>query len=119
MEYVRNEDRTEYRNFSLHQVKQLGRAVPEELWHYTTAEGLIGILITGCLWATQVTCLNDTLEQRYFGDLVHERVKQKRASNADPILDVLYRVADDFLPKRDFSATGQFVVCFSENEDDL
>ena len=70
--YVREEDRQEYRRFCQHHLPAFSRALPPELWHYTSADGLIKILQSGQLWSTQITCLNDTLEQRFFGDLVHE-----------------------------------------------
>jgi len=90
-----------------------------ELWHYTNAEGLIGILQTGQIWSTQVACVNDALEQRYFGNLVHEAVKARRAQNTDTTIAVMLRVADEALANRDFSSAGHFVTCFSEVEDDL
>jgi hypothetical protein len=118
-EYVRDEDKEEYRKFCMHHARGFGRAMPAELWHYTDANGLIGILKTGQIWSTQITCLNDSLEQRYFGDLVHASVKIRRAQNTDPILEPLLRIADVALDNRDFAPIGQFVACFSEIEDDL
>lgn len=35
---------------------------PETLYHYTTAEGLIGIMQSKCLWATNLLYLNDATE---------------------------------------------------------
>jgi hypothetical protein len=118
-QYVRAKDLQEYRRFCIHHSRAFGRELPAELWHYTDANGLIGILKNGQIWATQVTCLNDTLEQRHFGDLVHEAVKACRKQNTDPLLEPLFRIADEALETRDFTATGQFVACFSEAEDDL
>jgi hypothetical protein len=63
--------------------------------------------------------VNDNLEQRYFGDLVHEAVKARRALNTDRPLDVMLRVADEALSNRDFTTASHFVACFSEVEDDL
>lgn len=117
--FVRPEDIEEYHRFCLHHARSFGRALPEEIWHYTDANGLIGILQTGKMWATQVSCLNDTLEQRYFGELVHQAVKERRMQNIDSQLEPLFRVADEALGNLDFTAAGQFVACFSEAEDDL
>jgi|SRR6267154_1980070 len=118
-QYVRAEDVTEYREFCRHHIRAFGRPVPPELWHYTDANGLIGILKEGRIWTTQVSCLNDTLEQRHFGDLVHESIKSRRKQNTDAVLEPLLRVADEFLTNRDFTAAPQFIACFSEAEDDL
>jgi hypothetical protein len=117
--YVQQSDRDEYRNFCQHNLKFVGRGLPNELWHYTNAEGLVGILSSGKIWATQVACLNDTLEQKYFGDLVHEAIKELRAKNSDKRIEVLLRAADLSLAAREFSTAGHFVACFSEVEDDL
>jgi hypothetical protein len=75
---ITDADVQEYYCFCLHHAQHLARVLPEELWHYTDATGLIAILQSKKIWATQVTCLNDTLEQRYFGDLVHAAVKERR-----------------------------------------
>jgi hypothetical protein len=39
-----------------------------ELLHYTTLAGLTGILSSGCLWATDANCLNDSSEITHFFD---------------------------------------------------
>jgi hypothetical protein len=119
IEYVREQDKQEYLKFFAHHLRSFGRPPASELWHYTDAEGLMGIVASGQLWCTQVACLNDSLEQRYFGDLVHAAVKARRANNTDPHLAILLRVADEFLDGQDFAAAGRFVACFSEIEDDL
>lgn len=38
---------------------------PEELFHYTTALGLHGILTEMAIWATDVSCMNDASEGTY------------------------------------------------------
>jgi hypothetical protein len=119
VEYIREQDRQEYRNFCKHHIPSFARSLPTEIWHYTNAVGLIGILKTGKIWSTQVTCVNDNLEQRYFGDLVHSAVKERRARNTDKTLAVMLRVADEGLAIIDFAAASHFVACFSEVEDDL
>ena len=94
--------------------------LPQEVWHYTNADGLIGILESGKIWSTQVTCLNDTLELRYFSDCLHRAIKDWRAQQIDDqTLAIALRVADEALDKRDFTTTGHFVACFSEVKDDL
>jgi Protein of unknown function (DUF2971) len=120
-EYVREEDREEYRRFAGHHhvIFASDRPPVNEIWHYTDAAGLIGIIQSGEIWCTQVSCLNDSLEQRYFGDLVHASVKTLRASNTNLTLGVLLRVADDSLANQDVAPVGNFVACFSEVEDDL
>jgi hypothetical protein len=43
-QYIRPEHIQEYQRFCLHHIRAFGRQRPEELWHYTDANGLIGIL---------------------------------------------------------------------------
>ena len=116
---ITDADVQEYYRFCLHHAQHLARVLPDELWHYTDATGLIAILESKKIWATQVTCLNDTLEQRYCGDLVHAAVKDRRKVNTDPVIEPLFRAADELLGERDFTTVGQFVACFSEAKDDL
>ena len=42
--YVTDEDRAEYRNFCVHHLRSYGRPLVDEVWHYTSADGLIAIL---------------------------------------------------------------------------
>lgn len=37
-----------------------------EIYHYTTAQGLLGIISRKQIWATDVTFLNDKEEQSWF-----------------------------------------------------
>jgi hypothetical protein len=117
--YVRPEDTEEYYKFARHHLPLFTRPAVTEVWHYTGADGLMSILKTGQIWSTQITCLNDTLEQRYFGSLLHDEIKKMRSTATDLDLHVLLRIADDALANADFAAAGHFVACFSEVEDDL
>jgi hypothetical protein len=118
-QYIRSEDIREYQQFCAHHIRAFARNHSEELWHYTDANGLIGILKTRQMWATQVSCLNDTLEQRHFAELIHAAVKARRKQHVDPLVEPLFRIADEELNNLDLTAAGQFVACFSEAEDDL
>jgi hypothetical protein len=117
--YISDADKEEYRKFVTHHLPSFARTSSGEVWHYTSGQALVPILTSGKLYATQVSCLNDTLEQRYFGDLVHAEVKQAALTNNDTRLTPLFRVVEATLSDRDFSATWHFVTCFSEVEDDL
>jgi hypothetical protein len=121
-EYVRQEDRDKYWKFCFELIKthSLDRAeIPKELWHYTSADGLIEILKTGEIWSTQIACLNDRLEQHYFTDLVAQAVRLSRAQDGDRHLEVMLAVADKGLSNADFTTYGRFVACFSEVKDAL
>ena len=117
--YLTDADKEEYRDFVRHHLPSFGRASHGEMWHYTSGHGLVSIVSSGKVYSTQVSCLNDTLEQRYFGDLIHAAVKKETKTNTDPRLRILLETVDAALSNRDFSATWHFVACFSEVEDDL
>jgi hypothetical protein len=118
-EYIRHEDREEYTRFCMHQLTRFAAPPPSEIWHYTDATGLIEILKTGHIFSTQVSCLNDNLEQKYLGELVLAELKKQSSSNADDNLKILFDKAIDGLEGLDLSPNANFVTCFSEAEDDL
>lgn len=117
--YVVDADHAEYQRFCLHHLRTYGRPPVAEVWHYTTADGMMKMLEGGKMFATQVTCLNDNREQRYFGDLFYEAMKPVMVQNTDPNLAVLLKVADEALSNRDFATAWHFVSCFSDIGDDL
>jgi Protein of unknown function (DUF2971) len=60
---------------------------PELLYHYTTQEGLLGILKDKCIWATHLRYLNDTSE----GEIVSRAVFEELSSrvNSFPLMQFL------------------------------
>jgi hypothetical protein len=54
------------------------------LYHYTTAEGLKGILETLSLWGTDVRFLNDALETKFARDLMADAVLAMENPASDP-----------------------------------
>lgn len=59
------------------------------VFHYTTAEGLIGIVEGGCLWASEASSLNDLAEVRRGWDIIREWLNSRRAT-----ADAADRLAD-------------------------
>ncbi len=53
------------------------QALPEFLYHYTTQEGLLGILRDKCIWATDIRYLNDTSEGQIFTKLFLDELNQR------------------------------------------
>jgi hypothetical protein len=47
--------------------------VDDMVYHYTTAEGLKGIIESRCLWATNVNFLNDVSEYNHGMQILKER----------------------------------------------
>jgi hypothetical protein len=51
--------------------------LPNVLYHYTNAKGLLGILETNCLWATSARYLSDASEYSYGLNLIGEAVEKR------------------------------------------
>jgi hypothetical protein len=60
-------------------------ALPDLLFHYTSAEALLGIVETGELWASQIRYLNDTAELLYAAQLTEIVLKERIARLAGPL----------------------------------
>lgn len=89
--------------------------VPSRLYHYTSQEGLLGILSSKTLWATRIQYLNDSTEFAYTlalltkeFDLQLQKPLEKRFT-LDPIRKAL----------EDLRLIPIYVACFSEKQDDL
>lgn len=82
-----------------------------EVFHYTSADGLIGMLQHGTLWASEATTLSDLTEVRYGWDLVTDWIEGQKQSDA---VAEIRRAADSF-GSRDRDV---FVVSASMDGDD-
>jgi hypothetical protein len=91
---------------------------PDTLYHYTGAAGLEGIVGKGCMYATSIRYLNDSLEMEYPLDLADE-VLQHRVKTASQNEGT--RNAISFLRKALAAAdqTGTYVISFSARGDQL
>jgi hypothetical protein len=90
------------------------------LFHYTTAEGLLGIIQSGCVHASLAYLLNDASEVSYGCDIVLKAVAELRKTNrasafAQRILDDLL-VGLSFESRRATWAHSIFVACFCEKD---
>jgi hypothetical protein len=109
----------EFRTAQAEQPEDLGLGqtpAPRRLHHYTTLDGLTGIVAGDTLWASDARFLNDSSELTYAADLIDAAVE-----------DVLAGVTSDTvkaaLPERRGFANGfeygrrPFIACFCEEED--
>jgi Protein of unknown function (DUF2971) len=118
-----------YQKFLEEQVKRLASFDFDPktlLWHYTSGNGLLGILSSGTLYSTQVSRLNDSSEIRYGQSLFQraltdalssytgdQRVKEFIAN----YLKLIEAVASQVNPPH--APSPFFVTCFCAEEDDL
>jgi hypothetical protein len=125
---VLKEDIDQYREFITAQantLKCLDVDANQTLWHYTTGEGLIGIVESGTLFATQASCLNDATEVRYGSNLLRDAflaLRQKTVVDAETaqLLDQLETAfLDDDPSNPSHAPSSWFITCFSTEEDDL
>jgi hypothetical protein len=109
--------------------------LPELIYHYTTTAGLLGILDSKTLWATDAEFLNDAQELRYGRDqLCVSLDDESRRLDSNPLIESVnteVRARADMLSHaasilrrgqnnqyRDLiEETGIFVTCFCEDGD--
>jgi len=84
---------------------------PPRVYHYTTPEGLAGILKTQCLHATDILYMNDASEQAY-GDALIQRVIS--ALDKDPFLGFL---TETFRLIRLREEVATYAACFCVRSD--
>jgi hypothetical protein len=92
--------------------------VPDYLYHYTHAEGLLGILRTQTFRATHALYLNDPTELMHAHELIKEEVGPRIKRERDPIIkDLLRRVYHAIDPS--VGSQHYFLTCFCRAGDRL
>jgi hypothetical protein len=91
------------------------------LWHYTTFDGLHGIITQGKLFASSLPYLNDTEEFLYTIKPLLELLDAQGVSLADLVRGLRFQSVPSMVKAVFQSVRGQrpFVTCFSEERDDL
>ena len=100
---------------------------PEVVFHYTDAAGLLGVLSTMTLWATDLRFLNDAQESIYARDLMMESVRSMdnpvRSKEhwahemGDHAAETFEKYQGFILDEMDSSEFGVYVTCFCESGD--
>src|SRR6478735_12190081 len=103
---------------ALSKYEQSNQQPPDTLYQYTDAAGLMGILQSGAVWATDARFLNDAAELEYFRQAV-----QEIASEVKPTLRTAHavRFADELLENSNdqFFMGSIYVASFSADPDIL
>src|ERR1700739_1105098 len=97
---------------------------PEQmLWHYTTSAGLIGIVESGSIFATQVSCLNDSTEIRYssmkFRTALIEQLEMINDEATSRFVKKYIELLQDGDANPASADLPYFVTCFTPLEDDF
>lgn len=88
----------------------------KKLYHYTNASGLIGVLSTDSLWATDFRFLNDSSELNYGFKLYTSLLKEKLNDETDPFIsELISRCMKHQLPFGAF--INCYITCFCEDGD--
>lgn len=90
--------------------------LPEVVYHYTSMENLLKIVISGCLHASNINYLNDISELRFYTSSVIQRLPDYRRLNGRPFKGLSKCLQDE--PQRPFPWLP-FVACFSADGDSL
>jgi|ERR1051326_2629036 hypothetical protein len=96
------------------------RATPPTLYHYTTSPGLLGIISSGYLRATNFSFLNDSSEVRYGLELVMSRFDaESREREENDRISLILGVAGRVWMEEVANLANTYVACFTEARDDL
>jgi len=97
------------------------------LFHYTTAVGLLGILSSSTLWATDLRFLNDAQEAIYAQELVADAIRGMKNPVLDPAhfaygmgegpVDQFSQYQGYVLDALNSAQYGVYVACFCESGD--
>lgn len=73
---------------------------PNTLYHYTSADGLIGILTSKSIWLTDLRYMNDASELQYSKALIRDRLdeRSKDQTISSEQVEFLKRIRDSFDP---------------------
>jgi hypothetical protein len=117
--YITTEDFAAYERWCAPHVAAFNPIPSGPLYHYTTGNGLIDIIRSGELWATQVACLNDSSELLYPIELLHSKVDTMSKSPISLEVSFLLKQIEEGLSASTIHTEGRFLACFSEDGDDL
>ena len=81
---------------------------PDIIYHYTDANGLIGLIDSGCIWATHVSRLNDASENLHGFNLVSEHVRANLPIASRPLIEKALL---------GLQSVDTYVACYSTDSD--
>jgi hypothetical protein len=89
--------------------------LPETLFHYTSWNGLYGVVSSGKLWGTNYRYLNDLSEIDYGRELALETVRERGQAASGHVQPLLEEVKDRL--NGTSGAADVYVTCFCATED--
>ena len=73
----------EVRNELFEIISEYQKPVPDILYHYTTSDGLLGILKDNCFWLTNAYYLNDSTEIKYGNEIIKKIIEDRESKYND------------------------------------
>lgn len=92
---------------------------PKTVWHYTNSAGLLGIIKSKKMRATQISCLNDATELLYGAEMLIGEIEKHMHEGLPIRFNRLFSDMREMLRSSTPENDSAFVVCFSEKADDL
>ena len=94
------------------------------VWHYTGGDGLLGILRTRSLFATQLACVNDLTESRYAATMLRSALEKRAAAFVDGPAHTLLQYYASVIDEQEEDTPNHaynrnYVTSFSMLRDDL
>ena len=89
---------------------------PRLLYHYTDAQGLLGMIRTQRLWATNIRFMNDPTEVAYAAGLVRRSVLEQGERYSKPLVKDIARGIDALLKLYE-TEDDKYICCFCEDGD--
>src|ERR1035441_5839883 len=88
-----------------------------KLYHYTTLEGLKGIITDRSIWCTQINALNDPFEFQYGLDLISKKINHFIKNEKNDIIINILRIANDFTEiPQELGTHNMFITSFCKND---
>jgi hypothetical protein len=126
MPLLTEEETKTYAAFITEQLNSLGCLevnLQDVVWHYTTGDALLSIVASDTLYATQVSCLNDSTELRYAAQLFRDAFLDLKNANTfpeeAPYLERIIKTTAEEPALSPHLPSWWFVTCFSKDKDDL
>jgi hypothetical protein len=96
---------------------ELSSELPRCLYHYTTADGIVGIVEAQTIWATDARYLNDTSELSYANDVVQDVARELLERGVGDVAATFLEAASLRLLDSLTTMLDVFVACFCEDGD--
>lgn len=88
---------------------------PTRLYHYASLKGLLGILESGHIWASEVRYLNDSAEIALAFKLMVHAIADRRSASTDATTREILKQFDEWIKLRSSSGPMVFVTAFTQN----